>query len=64
MLNASALAMPSGLLVYITCSVFSIENEKHQEWLLPLGWRCLQEAYIEGASYQADTMYCAIYTRN
>ena len=50
---------PGGTLMYITCSVFTEENEKQVEWLTQQGFVCKQMRLIEGFSHQGDTLFAA-----
>ena len=52
---------PEGYLLYITCSVYSQENEAITTWMeqeLPL--QLLQSKFIEGYHRKSDTLYAAL----
>jgi 16S rRNA (cytosine967-C5)-methyltransferase len=50
-----------GLLCYITCSVFSDENEGNVAWFQKThSLTLLHQEYIEGSSQRADTMFVAL----
>jgi 16S rRNA (cytosine967-C5)-methyltransferase len=49
---------PGGRLIYLTCSVFSQENEKMAAWVQEEFSLKLEEIrYFEGAAYRADTLF-------
>lgn len=62
--NAAPQLKPGGILVYITCSVFSDENEGHQKSIEAMGFQLESMEYMEGADKQADTMFRAIYRKS
>lgn len=58
--NASTLLKKDGLFVYITCSVFSQENEAVVDCLQrEQGLELMGMQYLEGYQLQADTMFVA-----
>lgn len=62
--NAIPHLADKGLLVYITCSVFSAENEEqveHLEKTQPI--RCLEQTYWKGYDQQADTLFVALFEK-
>jgi 16S rRNA (cytosine967-C5)-methyltransferase len=59
--NLVPLLKPGGLLFYITCSVYAVENERQTEYLQQeCGLQLLQKQYFTGYEQQADTMYGAV----
>lgn len=53
-----------GLFAYITCSVFKAENEAVVEQLLQQGnLELLHQQIIDGTAEQADSMFCAFFSR-
>ena len=62
--NLSSYLKPSGKLIYTTCSVFSVENEKlitqlENEKI----YRKISDDYISGVKTTSDTMYRALLER-
>ncbi|MBW7840975.1 MAG: Fmu (Sun) domain protein, partial [Chitinophagaceae bacterium] len=52
---------PGGFLLYITCSVFSAENEENIFYFEnELGLRTISSKYIEGSGKRADTLFAAL----
>ncbi len=59
--HAQPFLADDGLLVYITCSVFELENEKNVEAICRMsGWHCLHMEYVKGFETAADTMFYAL----
>jgi len=59
--NAAAALKPGGYLMYITCSVFSKENEGIVEQLKQrMGLELVQQQLIKGYTQKADTMFAAL----
>ncbi|MEO6490998.1 MAG: Fmu (Sun) domain-containing protein [Ferruginibacter sp.] len=61
--NSVPLLENGGLYFYITCSVFSKENEDIVEYMqqqLPV--KLLKAAYLKGYEHAADTMFVAVFT--
>jgi 16S rRNA (cytosine967-C5)-methyltransferase len=55
------LLKPGGKLVYITCSVFKLENEDRVEALEKnQGMKCVESKLYQGAGEGADTLYVAL----
>ena len=55
---------PSGKFIYITCSVFSGENEETISTLEADGqYKCTSQTYYSGASIKADTLFVAVLER-
>jgi 16S rRNA (cytosine967-C5)-methyltransferase len=58
--NAVNFLKPGGKLVYITCSVFSKENEEVSQYIqLELGLSLTEQKYLIGSGRQSDTMFVA-----
>ncbi len=56
-----ALLKPGGKLVYITCSVFKLENEDRVEALEKnLGMKCVESKLYQGTWEGADTLFVAL----
>ena len=56
-----ALLKPGGKLVYITCSVFKLENEDRVEALEKnQGMKCLESKLYQGTDEGADTLFVAL----
>lgn len=55
---------PEGLLIYITCSVFSEENEQQVNRIAEENQLiCVGMKYLEGYTLQADTLFIAVFVR-
>lgn len=54
---------PNGVLVYITCSVFTDENERISGTLLKYGMKPEKQELIQGYREYADSMYVARFTK-
>lgn len=55
---------PRGYYLYITCSVFSAENEDQAEWIRhECGLTLIESKYILGYNLQADTLYTALFQK-
>ena len=55
---------PGGLFIYITCSVFTAENEGNVDWIKEkFHLRVLQVEYIKGVDQKADTMFVAVLSK-
>lgn len=62
--NAIAHLKPSGVLLYVTCSVFQEENEANVRIIATAsGLKVLSMAYLKGYGIQADSLFGAILTR-
>lgn len=62
--QASKRLSADGVLVYITCSVFAVENERQVENIIrTTGLTCLQQQYIAGLERGSDTMFVAYFRR-
>ncbi|MEQ1666530.1 MAG: RsmB/NOP family class I SAM-dependent RNA methyltransferase, partial [Bdellovibrionales bacterium] len=56
-----ALLKPGGKLVYITCSVFKLENEDRVEALEKnQGLKCVEFKLYQGTDEGADTLFVAL----
>ena len=56
---------PGGKLIYITCSVFRVENEEMATYISGLnGMKQLESAFVNGLPYNSDSMFYAIFERN
>lgn len=54
---------PGGWMFYITCSVFSAENENLLTYALPgTGLRVISSEYLTGMDHKADSMFVAVLT--
>lgn len=54
---------PGGELVYLTCSVYSPENEQMTDWIQnEFGLQLIDSHYEAGYAHRADTMYRARFT--
>lgn len=52
---------PGGYILYITCSVFSAENEEMINWFLKQRqWNLIKMELLPGYSFRADTMFAAL----
>jgi len=59
--NASAFLKPGGKLIYMTCSVFSAENEQNTCYLAKEnGLTLISEEYCGGYDKDADFIYRAV----
>jgi 16S rRNA (cytosine967-C5)-methyltransferase len=59
-----ALLKPGGKLVYITCSVFKLENEDRVEALEKnQGMKCLESKLYQGTDEGADTLFVALFEK-
>jgi len=61
--NAGRYLATNGLLFYITCSVFSDENERVVELLRQFGLTLIDSGYICGYNDKADTMFSALFRK-
>ena len=62
-LNASRSVKKGGFFLYITCSVFSRENEDVVDFLSDKGsLRLLSQRYIKGYTKKGDTLFAALFT--
>lgn len=62
--NAVAHLLPGGFLFYITCSVFTEENESNVLFIENIqGLRLMEMKYLKGYEMQADTLFIAIFQR-
>ncbi len=53
-----------GIFVYITCSVFTAENEERVEELLHIpGLEHIQSKYLEGYDQKADSLFTAVFKK-
>lgn len=53
-----------GLLIYITCSVFTPENEEVVSHLVQAGGlECLQQQYLQGFAQGSDTLFTAVFRK-
>lgn len=58
--NLSSRIKPGGRFIYLTCSVFSAENEEMLSWVeQETNLKLQQYRYFEGAAYRADTLFGA-----
>lgn len=48
---------PGGYFLYITCSVFSAENEIQTAWLCESGFEVVQQQLFAGYLFRADTLF-------
>ncbi|MFT3675668.1 MAG: Fmu (Sun) domain-containing protein [Chitinophagaceae bacterium] len=48
---------PGGYFLYITCSVFSAENEIQTTWLCESGFEVVQQQLFAGYQFRADTLF-------
>ncbi len=56
---------PNGSLVYITCSVFTCENEEMVEWVTSIdGMKVSESGFINGSSALSDSMFYAIFSKD
>jgi len=63
--NAIPHIQSSGYLIYITCSIFKIENEDMAEHIEKnFSLKLLESKYLCGYEQKADTMYVAIFKKN
>lgn len=53
---------PGGHILYVTCSVFALENEGIVEFLTLKGLTCITSEYLKGYDKKADTMFAAVLT--
>ena len=62
--NVAKYLKPGGSLIYITCSIFSIENEMVAEEVMKLTGLTLKESkLINGTANKADNMFVAVLTK-
>lgn len=55
---------PNGTLVYITCSVFSEENEKNVQWIQDnLSMQTISSGYCEGLDFGSDYIFRAVFKK-
>lgn len=60
-MNVLQQLQPKGYLLYITCSIFSRENEDVVNYILQnTSLQLLEKKYFEGSMYKADTMFAAL----
>ncbi len=53
-----------GSLIYITCSVFRMENEEMAAWIASLsGMTLKEEKFLDGSGEKSDSMYYAIFVK-
>ena len=63
--NALAQLQSNGYLLYITCSVFTKENNKIVEYLIKkFNLKLIEQKYFEGFEMRADTMFAALLKKN
>jgi 16S rRNA (cytosine967-C5)-methyltransferase len=63
-LNAIQSLKENGLFVYITCSVFAMENEKVVAHLLEkTSLQLINSTIINGYTYKSDSMFVALFTK-
>ncbi len=61
--NAVKQVQAGGFFLYITCSVFAIENEAVVEYIKnELSLECLETVYFKGYEQKADTLFAALFT--
>ena len=61
--NASKCLKKGGVFVYITCSVFSAENEEVVEFILSnTGMQLQSQQYLKGYDKKADTLFVALFS--
>lgn len=58
--NICHLVQPGGYLLYITCSVFSKENEEQVTFVQAHGFELIEQKLIKGYETKADTMFGAL----
>lgn len=51
---------PGGYFLYITCSVFTAENERQTDWLCEAGFEVIQQQLFTGYHLRADTLFGAL----
>jgi 16S rRNA (cytosine967-C5)-methyltransferase len=61
--NATPQLKPGGIFYYITCSVFTQENEDNVAFMQKQGLELLQQQLIQGWDRQADSMFVAVLKR-
>jgi len=63
--NAIAQLQSNGYFLYITCSVFTKENNKIVEYLIKkFNLKLIEQKYFEGFEMRADTMFAALLKKN
>lgn len=62
--NSSKFLEPGGYLLYITCSVFKMENEGNVEFIQKeLNLQLIESKYLKGYQMQADTLFGALFRK-
>lgn len=62
--NTWASLRPGGFYLYITCSVFEMENEQQAEFIQQkLSGELISAEYLEGYNEKADTLYFALFKK-
>jgi 16S rRNA (cytosine967-C5)-methyltransferase len=62
--NATAKLKAGGYFLYITCSVFKMENEENVDFIQEqLHLKLIENRYLKGYEMQADTLFAALFSK-
>jgi 16S rRNA (cytosine967-C5)-methyltransferase len=60
LINTLRYLKPGGIFIYITCSVYAIENTGFTEFASSHGLKLLKQEYFEGYKHKSDTLFGAV----